>query len=107
MEGSARSASSPRKGPCPDSYPTQALPTRPNLDHYRKRAKELVKAVRAGDARAFTLMREHHPRLKHAGRRAAPHEIRATFKQMQDGFTWACEYGRSAVVEFLLQRGVG
>lgn len=30
----------------------------------------------------------------------------ATDKQMQDGFTWACEYGRTAVVEFLLQRGM-
>ena len=30
----------------------------------------------------------------------------ATDKQMQDGFTWACEYGRSDVVEFLLQRGM-
>lgn len=46
--------------------PAQELPARPNLDQYKKRAKELVKAVKAGDARAFALMREHHPRLKHA-----------------------------------------
>lgn len=25
---------------------------------------------------------------------------------MQDGFTWACEYGRAEVVEFLLDHGV-
>jgi ankyrin repeat protein len=25
---------------------------------------------------------------------------------MQDGFAWACEFGRTAVVDFLLQRGV-
>ena len=33
----------------------------------------------------------------------------ATDKQVKDGFTWftwACEYGRSDVVEFLLHRGV-
>jgi hypothetical protein len=30
----------------------------------------------------------------------------ATPSQMQDGFTWACEYGRTDVVDFLLQRGM-
>jgi ankyrin repeat protein len=30
----------------------------------------------------------------------------ATEKQMRDGFTWACEYGRTDVVDFLLQRGM-
>ena len=30
----------------------------------------------------------------------------ATAAQMKDGFTWACEFGRSAVVEFLLERGM-
>jgi hypothetical protein len=46
--------------------PAQELPARPNLDQYKKRAKELVKAAKAGDGRAFALMREHHPRLKKA-----------------------------------------
>ncbi len=27
-------------------------------------------------------------------------------KQMKDGFAWACEFGRTAVVDFLLQRGM-
>jgi ankyrin repeat protein len=31
----------------------------------------------------------------------------AAQKQMELGFTWACEYGRTNVVEFLLQSGVG
>src|SRR5436309_4966003 len=44
--------------------PPRELPDRPNLDQYKKQAKELVKAAKAGDARAFVLMREHHPRLK-------------------------------------------
>ena len=30
----------------------------------------------------------------------------ATAEQMKDGFSWACEYGRTEVVEFLLTRGV-
>jgi ankyrin repeat protein len=30
----------------------------------------------------------------------------ATPKQMKDGFAWACEFGRTAVVDFLLQRGI-
>jgi ankyrin repeat protein len=30
----------------------------------------------------------------------------ATQKQMERGFAWACEYGRTNVVEFLLERGV-
>jgi ankyrin repeat protein len=27
-------------------------------------------------------------------------------KQMRDGFAWACEFGRTSVVDFLLQRGM-
>jgi len=30
----------------------------------------------------------------------------STAKQMTDGFAWACEYGRTPVVAFLIQRGV-
>jgi Ankyrin repeats (3 copies)/Ankyrin repeat len=30
----------------------------------------------------------------------------ATQEQMKDGFAWACEFGRTNVVEFLLQRGM-
>jgi ankyrin repeat protein len=29
-----------------------------------------------------------------------------TAAQMKSGFTWACEYGRTDVVDFLLQRGI-
>src|SRR5438477_11165126 len=45
--------------------PTRELPARPNLDQYKKQAKELVKAAKAGDAHAFAVMRVHHPRLTH------------------------------------------
>jgi ankyrin repeat protein len=30
----------------------------------------------------------------------------ATEQQMRDGFAWACEFGRTSVVDFLLQRGM-
>ncbi len=30
----------------------------------------------------------------------------ATPQQMRDGFAWACEFGRTSVVDFLLQRGM-
>src|SRR5262249_7337310 len=30
----------------------------------------------------------------------------ATRQQMKDGFAWACEFGRTDVVDFLLQRGM-
>ena len=42
---------------------SKALPFRPNLDHYRKRAKQLVKAHKAGDLDAGRTLAEHHPRL--------------------------------------------
>ena len=30
----------------------------------------------------------------------------ATMAQLKDGFAWACEYGRTSVVDFLLQKGI-
>ena len=39
------------------------LPARPNLDQYRKQAKELLKGVRFGDATARDRMSRVHPRL--------------------------------------------
>jgi ankyrin repeat protein len=33
-------------------------------------------------------------------------KAKATKKQMKDGFAWACEYGRSNVVEFLVDQGM-
>ena len=39
------------------------LPARPNLDQYKKQAKELLKGIRAGDADAHDRLHRVHPRL--------------------------------------------
>jgi hypothetical protein len=44
------------------------LPSRPDLDQYKKQAKELVKDRNAGDPEAIRLVEQHHPR---AARRSA------------------------------------
>jgi hypothetical protein len=41
--------------------PARELPARPNLEQYKKQAKELVKAFRSGDSAALQRVREHHP----------------------------------------------
>ena len=41
--------------------PVRRLPVRPNLEQLQRQAKELLRAVRAGDANAIADMREHHP----------------------------------------------
>jgi hypothetical protein len=50
--------------------PVKALPDRPNLDQYRKQAKDLLRAWRAADPEAITRVATHHPRLR--SRAAAP-----------------------------------
>jgi ankyrin repeat protein len=43
--------------------PIVDLPAVPNLEQQRKRAKDLLKALRAGDAEALVRVRRSHPRL--------------------------------------------
>jgi Ankyrin repeats (many copies) len=43
------------------AMPTVPLPDDPDLDQLRKRARELQKAVREGDAQALAAAGEHHP----------------------------------------------
>ena len=42
--------------------PARYLPLRPNLEQYRKQAKDLLKQWRRGDHEALGRLREHHPR---------------------------------------------
>src|SRR5262249_23095327 len=39
------------------------LPRRPNLAHYDKQAKDLVKSFKSADAATMRMIRQHHPRL--------------------------------------------
>ena len=41
--------------------PVRRLPVRPDLDQLHRQAKELLKAIHAGDATAIAEWREHHP----------------------------------------------
>ena len=42
------------------------LPSRPNLDQYKKQAKDLLKSYNLGDADAFTRVTQHHPKFAKA-----------------------------------------
>jgi ankyrin repeat protein len=42
---------------------SRSLPVRPNLDQYKKQAKELLRLWKAGDADARRRVAEHHPRF--------------------------------------------
>jgi ankyrin repeat protein len=64
------------------------LPASPDLAQQRKRAKELIKAVRAGDEEAIARLRYGHPRLA----RAAEAELRAA-KLHDAQWVIAREYG--------------
>src|SRR5688572_28741924 len=41
--------------------PVRALPIRPDLDHLHRQAKDLLRAIHAGDTHAIAELREHHP----------------------------------------------
>jgi ankyrin repeat protein len=43
---------------------TKALPPRPNLEQYKKQAKDLVKAFKSHDSDVVNRLRRHHPRLR-------------------------------------------
>lgn len=48
-----------------DSYARQVTTRHPNLEQYKKQAKELLRAWNAGDPASVARFREHHPRLSH------------------------------------------
>ena len=41
--------------------PVRRLPVRPDLEQLHRQAKELLRAIHAGDANAIAELREHHP----------------------------------------------
>jgi ankyrin repeat protein len=56
------------------------LPAHPNLEQYRKQAKELLKAFRAADAEALRRFRRGHPRF----RKLAEAEVRSASPALAD-----------------------
>jgi ankyrin repeat protein len=47
--------------------PVKPLPARPNLEQYRKQAKELARTCRLGTPEALGRVQLHHPRFAHLG----------------------------------------
>jgi ankyrin repeat protein len=43
---------------------TKPLPVRPNLQQYRKQAKDLLKSFKEGDQETLHLVKQYHPRLR-------------------------------------------
>jgi ankyrin repeat protein len=68
---------------------TVDLSPRPDLAQQRKRAKDLLKALHAGDANALARVRYSHPRLA----AAAPDAIRSNAKLADAQWVIAREYG--------------
>jgi hypothetical protein len=71
--------------PTPNS-PVRPIPSHPNLEHDRKRAKSLLRAARSGDADVFRLFRSLHPR-------AAAMDDPASLKFSDAQLVVAREYG--------------
>ena len=70
-----------------------SLPARPDLEQQKKRAKDLLKALRAGDEDAFARLRWSHPRLVHA----APGQAESAELKLADAqWVVAREYGFSS-----------
>jgi len=69
--------------------PTRRLPTKPDLDHLKHQARDLLNFVRSADDRALLVVKEFHPRyaLAPAG------EISETFALGDAYFTLARHYG--------------
>jgi hypothetical protein len=66
------------------------LPARPNVEQYKKQAKELVKAWKAGDPAALARIRAHHPRLSTV---SDAERQRAAFTLADAQFVIAREHG--------------
>jgi ATP-dependent Clp protease adapter protein ClpS/tetratricopeptide (TPR) repeat protein len=68
---------------------TSRLPEKPDFAQERKRAKDLLKAVRSGDRPAIARFRSHHPRLKDV----TPARLGADAKLSDCQWIIAREYG--------------
>ena len=46
--------------------PDRTLPADPNLEQYKKQAKDLIRDCRAGDSEALARLRRYHPEQERA-----------------------------------------
>ncbi|MEP7355411.1 MAG: hydrolase [Acidobacteriota bacterium] len=69
--------------------PAKPLPARPNLDQYKKQAKDLAKACTAAEPDALDRVRSHHPRYRDL---AAPDLLRISVKLADAQLTIAREH---------------
>lgn len=81
---------------------TRILPSRPNLEQYKKQAKELVKRRKAGDEETLRRIRLHHPRFAALADRAL---IEAAFALADAQFVIAREHGFDSWPKFARQIG--
>ncbi|MFA6110693.1 MAG: hypothetical protein WDA75_18185, partial [Candidatus Latescibacterota bacterium] len=69
---------------------SRQLPPQPNLEQLKKQAKDLLRAIQSGDPEAFSILRQHLPRLGGAtGAPAGADEV--SLQEVQ--FSLAREYG--------------
>jgi ankyrin repeat protein len=66
------------------------LPLRPNLDQYKKQAKDLVKSVKDDDAPALELIKKFHP---HSDKFIAPGSLNSAFKLADAQFVIGRSFG--------------
>jgi ankyrin repeat protein len=66
----------------PGGLPIKSLPARPNLEQYKKQAKDLAKDCALGMAEALARVRKHHPRLSEAAEQSRGPRIALTDAQL-------------------------
>jgi len=79
--------------------PIRPLPEDPSLENLKKRAKALVRAVRAGETDALALVREHHPRPEAALAKPALADAQLVLARSHGLASWARLRTHLGVVE--------
>src|ERR1051325_7858617 len=70
--------------------PVKSLPSNPSLDHLKHQAKDLLRALKQGDASALARLREFHPQFSEGG---AADSREKNFSLSDAQFVIAREYG--------------
>lgn len=117
--GLVATSAHPERAGVQDALMTILLDRGARLDHPGNRQKLVNLCLANGRGKAAEFLARRDPRLdlevaagvgrldlvkNHFNDEGRPKP--GTRKQIEDGFAWACEFGRTAVVDFLLQKGV-